>query len=263
MPSYTSQPFRYLKSKVLRGGGAAVTSDTGGGGQWSPSSLGPSLRAWWSADRFDLITLLGSQVTSWKDVVQSYDMVQAISASRPVYSQTSFNGAPGLSFDGTDDELTLASQPFTVPCEVWVICEQAEPAANASTKRVFSFGGTGNNNSIGLVRDVLASTNIGRVQVGTGAGSVQSPISTAADFTGRCLQRAIVTTSNVQHGLNGMLGVAQAVVPSIGATRVRVGASVAGLGYWFGQVRDILITDILSPEQAVSFETWAMPRRML
>src|SRR5262245_31893093 len=78
-------------------------------GPFTPASLGASLLAWWSADRGDLITQSGGVVSSWKDSVAAYDCTAAGSV-QPAYSATGWKGAsPGITFDGVDDCLTLAS----------------------------------------------------------------------------------------------------------------------------------------------------------
>src|SRR5688500_3331977 len=94
---------------IPRGFPIAAPSKGVGVGVSPVTILGASLLAWWTADRADLITLSGSQVTSWKDVVAGYDVVQGVGGSRPLWSATSFNGAPSLTFDAIDDELTLGS----------------------------------------------------------------------------------------------------------------------------------------------------------
>src|SRR3546814_1301288 len=75
--------------------------------RWSPSDLGASLLGWWIADLLDLISRSGVQVTGWRDVVEGYNLAQAISGARPLYSATVFGGAPGVDFDGTHDYLSL------------------------------------------------------------------------------------------------------------------------------------------------------------
>ena len=91
--------------------------------RWSPLQLGALCLAWWSAD-----DLAPGAVASWKDRVLKYDAAQAVSGSRPVASILSFGGLPGVTFDGTDDELTLASCPFPTgasPSEIHALVDQA------------------------------------------------------------------------------------------------------------------------------------------
>ena len=49
---------------------------------WSPFALGSDLFACWDAERSDLITHVGGAVSSWKDIVGGYDVVQAVGAAQ-------------------------------------------------------------------------------------------------------------------------------------------------------------------------------------
>lgn len=228
--------------------------------------LGTSLLAWWTADRTDLITLSGAQVTSWKDVVAGYDVVQGVSAARPLWSATSFNGAPGLTFDSVDDELTLASQPLpsgAAPCEMWGVIQQDGLPADTTTRRWFSYGGTSNNDSRFPSRGVAAGVNRSALSVGTGAAAPGAN-SNGGDFSTRHVHRSVVTGTQIRQSLdNGGFGADVACVPATGATRVRIGAMLNGIGFWHGKIRDVLVTSILTTEQEAALNAWALPRRML
>ena len=63
---------------------------------WSPAALGASLLGWWDAERTDLITLSGSSVTSWADVVAGYAATQGVTASRPRWNAAAFGGVQNI-----------------------------------------------------------------------------------------------------------------------------------------------------------------------
>ncbi len=238
------------------------------GGRWTPLSLGSKVLAWWTADRADLITLSGSQMTSWKDVVGGYDCVQAVAGSRPLWSATSFNGAPAATFDSADDEMTLAGVPVAFPTssapgEIWGILQQDALPADGSTRRLFAYGGTTNNDSRYATRTVAGGVNRGGLTAGTGAATVSAADSTV-NYSSRHVQRSVITGSQIRLSVdNGAMTSDVACVPATGTTRVRIGASTGGIGFWNGKIRDIVVTSILTTNEAAALLAWALPRRML
>lgn len=55
------------------------------------------------------LTESGGAVSQWDDVYGNYSFVQGTGSKQPAYSATSFNGGPGLTFDGSDDQLVDAN----------------------------------------------------------------------------------------------------------------------------------------------------------
>lgn len=247
-------------------GGVGMGSALNTGGGWSPLSLGDDLLAWWTADRADLITLSGSQVTHWLDVVAGYEVVQALGSSRPVYSATGFNGAPGLTFDSVDDYLhfNLTGQ-FPAAgngSELWAVCQQAALAADTSARCVASYGDSNFTADRRLRRSVTGGVNRGQATVGTGAGTL-TPTNTTVDLSSRHLIRAMFGAATTTVEVDGGGGASSAAVPSTTALQFAIGSIPNGLGqYWNGKVRDILVAKPLSTEKAAALAAWALPRRM-
>lgn len=249
--------------------GSIATIGSGSGA--SPVTiLGASLLAWWTADRSDLITLSGSAVTSWKDVVAGYDAVQGVGASRPVYSATSFNGAPSLTSDGVDDELTctdaalLAALPAAaLPSEIWAIADQSALVADTPARNIAAYG-NGVNVGRRLQRDVAGGNQRGQARAGTGASSTVKR-DALVDLSSRHVMRAIFTATAVNVSVDGSVNVQTAAVPATTNSRVRLFASDTAVAsqFWFGGGRDILFTTPLSADQATALLAWALPRRML
>src|SRR5882724_8398712 len=83
-----------------------------GGASYNPLvALGSDLLAWWDADSKYWGAngaIDAASVGSWKDIIAAYDAAQGNSSAKPVFSTTAFNGAPGVTFDGVDDNLSLA-----------------------------------------------------------------------------------------------------------------------------------------------------------
>jgi hypothetical protein len=227
---------------------------------YAPTSLGSLLIAWWTADRTDLITLSSTKVTSWKDAVAGYDLVQATDGARPVYSATSFNGAPGVTFDGTDDYLSLESVPLPTgadPCEIWMLIQQDTLAADTSGKQIFAYGGNAGASRRSLTRSVVTGVNRARSNTGTGGATVDVT-DTAVDFSGRKVLRAVFSATETTLTIDTTTTGPTAAVPATGTTRVRFGSSTndTATGFWNGKMRDIIVTSPLSAAQAAALKTY-------
>ena len=225
----------------------------GNGQGWSPLDLGPSLFAWWDAERADLITQSGGAVSSWKDVVSGYEAVQAIGASKPSYGATSFGGRPGITGDGVDDELTLAPVPAGIPtgsapCELWAVVDQQALPADTTGRQVLTYGQFSATNRL-LVRNVSGGANRSALSVGNGSTGVGTT-NTSVDFSGRHIMRAVISSSAIKLIVDG-IGGAGAGVPVVPATtterlRLFASASPAATGFWQGALNTVLFTDLLS-----------------
>lgn len=247
------------------------SANIGGGGVTPITILDSSLFAWWSTYRADLITLSGSQVTSWRDVVGGYDAVQAVSASRPIYSATSFNGAPGITADAVDDELTLAPLPAAFPIggagsEMWSILSQDVAAATVGVKFIASYGGSGNFRRT-MDRTAPVGANRASNRGGTGAAETTNQEPTA-DFSSRHVLRARFGGASNTLGItldNGAETTTALALAGTTADRLRLFASssIAAANFYGGTLRDHLITGPLTDTQAAALTAWALPRRML
>lgn len=234
------------------------------------AALGAKLLAWWNADRSDLITLSGVQVTSWKDVVGAYDCAQGVSGSRPIFGATSFNGSPGVSFDGTDDELTLGSTPLPTganPCEIWVVASQNEVAVgNGGIRRFFTYGGTSDNDHRSVFRSAVSDVNRAYARTGLGSSNV-SRVQLLVDLTGRHLIRGIFSATTVNVEVDGASSNDPAdAVSATGTTRTRIGANTANTAGHFmnGVMRDVLVTtNDLTGDEAAALEAYLLARRNL
>jgi hypothetical protein len=233
--------------------------------------LGSSLLAWWSADRVDLITLSGSQVTSWRDIIAGYDVVQAVSAARPLYSATSFNGAPGVTADAVDDELTITPVPATFPIggdasEMWSIVSQDLPAATTGIRFLAAYGGATNfRRSSG--RNTVAGVNRGENRGGTGVSETANQELTV-DLSVRHVIRSRFNGATNTIGLtidSGAEATTAVTISGTTADRLRLFANtnVTASAFYGGTLRDHLVTGPLTDPQAAALTAWALSRRML
>lgn len=228
-------------------------------------ALGADLLAWWDAAQG--ITVTGSGVSSWVDRKSGYTLAQATDANRPAYSATGFNGAPGLTFDGTTHRLSMESQPFPSganPCEVWAVVQQDALAADATNRMVMAYGGATGLTARQTFRTVVTGTNRLGCAVGTGAAALTASNSNG-EFSSRHVVRLAFGATSTDLSLDGGTAASLSATPSTGTVRVRVGSSQADTPafFWQGKIRDVIVTNLLSAEKAAFLETFLLSRRAL
>lgn len=77
---------------------------------WTPANINPL--AWYDATDATTITHSGGSVSKWSSKAGTGHMLQGTSAKRPVTGSAMINGLNAIAFDGTDDALKTASNPF-------------------------------------------------------------------------------------------------------------------------------------------------------
>jgi hypothetical protein len=232
---------------------AYIAASSGGG--WSPLALGSSLLAWWDAERSDLITQSGGLVSSWKDIVGAYNVAQGSGSLKPIYSATSFNGRPGITFDGLDDQLNLAGVPAAFPtgsdpCEMWGLVDQTRLGTDANDGAIVAYG-NGVDAGRTAMRRSVSNTNRAVAMVGTGAAHPTS-VNSAVDFSGRHVARAIIGSSTSNQNVDGVAGTDASIVPATSATKLVIGGDALTTpgSPWQGVHNSVLITAPLSAAQA-------------
>lgn len=227
---------------------------------WSPLSLGASLLAWW--DSSVGVALSGAAVTSWTDRKAGLALAQGTGVNRPTFDATSFNGVPGVTFDGVDDSLTLDSAALPSganPHELWAVVQQDELAGNAGVRTIFIFGGTASNTARSIGR---TNNNVLFAYCADGASS--SAASAPGSFAGRQLARARTNGTNTFIQRDGGAEASIAQVPATGSTRMRMGAFHTGTSqFWLGKIRDVIVTGALSADQAAQLQKFLLARRMV
>lgn len=225
-------------------------------GGWRPNMLGDALRGAWDAERTDLITLSGSTVTSWLDTVAGYNAAQGVLASRPIYSATSFNGRPGLTFDGLDDEMTYAGVGLfptgATAGELWALVDQTALVADTTARNILGYGGASFPTARNIRRVVVSGVNRARAVVGDGAAT-SNTTNLLSDFSGRQVIRAKVGASETLVNVSGTEDpTPTAVVPGTGSVRTRIGAATSGTAadFFQGVINYAAITTTLTSEQA-------------
>lgn len=222
---------------------------------WSPLVLGANLFAWWDAERTDLVTQVGGLVSAWTDSVGGFTLAQSSASLKPVYSSSSFNGRPGITTDGIDDYMELASVPGTFPTsatagEIWAIVDALADNTDATSRAIFGYGGTSDSTGRRVygTRDTTrkAVTTIGN---GTTSNTAQNngPL-----FTGRHVVRARIGATAYQVDVDAVTGGSTSQTPGTGTTRTRLGANQATTPGSYGNYvfSAILATAPLTAEQA-------------
>jgi hypothetical protein len=196
-------------------------------GPWTPARLGPSLYDLWDAERPGDLALNGAAVAAWASAGNGYAAAQATPAARPIYGATSFNGRPGVSFDGVDDELTFVGVGVlpigATPGEIWVLADQTAPAADGLSRIGFSYGA----NSVSTQRSVrrVVAAGASRFQASIGDGSTARTVGgSAVEASGRHVVRLSVGPTVSSQEVDGVSEGAVSVVPATGNLRVRIGA---------------------------------------
>lgn len=254
---------RALTGPLSFGLSKAIASPEGGGG-WSPLSLGASLYDMWDAELGATIDLSGAAVTAWRSAKNAYSAAQAVGAARPVYSATSFNGRPGVTLDGSDDELTYAGVGVfpvgTTECEIWTLLDQTALAADSTVRALFSYGGNTAASRRTMQRGVSAGANVAQARIGNGSSSV-TPSGTG-DYSGRHVVRAVSSLTDIRVDVDGVVGSASAVVPSIGSTRTRIGAlnSDTAASFCQGVLSLVAVTAPLTTDEAAQMLTYLKTR---
>jgi hypothetical protein len=230
---------------------------------WYPTEvLGSSLTHWWNAD--DIATHMvdsgGGRITSWTDRVAGL-AVTATGAARPLWEVASFNGLPGITFNGiancfvTTDLSTLPTG--STAGEIWAVVRQDTESTITQSKYMVSYGGTSAETSRNIYRTAASLLNRARCDDGTTSTTV--PPATYP-FNGLSIIRAgwSGTTQSISAlGLTPTTGTISAL--NTGTTRLSIGAlnNSGGSGFWIGAVCHVMITTgTLTDAQADGLYRW-------
>lgn len=216
----------------------------------------------WDAERTDLITI-ATGVSAWAGSKAGLVVAQATGSAQPSYSTNSFGGGACVTFDGTDDflSLTLAGQlpAGSVPCEMWALC------SNLTADDTRLTIGYGNTAAIAGSRHLGITASKARAAADTAANA---PVGTRRVRDGRrFILRGIYASNSVSvnlgHPISGFDGCSVATTLNTVATRLRIGSSTGGAAgsVWLGSIALVAITRPLPPSLARSFWGYLNRRR--
>lgn len=229
--------------------------------------LGDFLIEAWDAERADLITI-ATGVSAWAGIKLGLVLAQGTAANQPVRSASSFGGAAGVAFDGSNDELTLALAgqlpTGAVASELWCVAQSDQLIGVSTAGYIVAQGADANTSWRAIHRFVSGSTNRARAIVGDGAAN-STPIAYGAAFSNRHAVRLQVSPTTTRMSIDGIAGGNGLVVPATGITRIRLGASpgAAAASFFLGQIALVIITHPLPTGLAAQLWSYLLTRRRL
>lgn len=220
----------------------------------------PALAVWLDAEVTSSLGLSSNKAALWTDVKSGLVFEQATDAARPVYSDTAFNGRPGLIFDGTAAQMTYGAAVLSGAAvgEMWAVVDQAALAADTTARMAFSTGSS-TSNKRELARVVASGAN--RARAATYDGSTTPTVQdTTVDFSGLHIIRAVFATTLLTIDIDGVT--TSTVITgnnNSGVSRTRVGANPSGTAgnLWNGVINSALVfNDLLTADVANSVRNY-------
>jgi hypothetical protein len=227
---------------------------------WTPADLGVALLGQIDAEDFASLTITTGLVDAWADTVAAVSFTSTLTA-RPAYSATSFNGRPGVTFDGTNDALSFAGVPYPAaanPCEIWVACSQD---AVATSRTVFGYGNVPNTSRLIGCRLPLGNPPW-TPNLNTGTGAAAPNTDGPPTFSGIHILRAEFGATQSRLSMDGVAGTPTAAVPATVTTKSTIGGrpQAAVVAFFQGVINCILITSPLTNVQAASLRAYLARR---
>lgn len=215
-------------------------------------ALGADALAWWDAGSG--VALAGANVTLWRDRIAGIAPAQATTTSQPLWAAADYNGGPSISSDGVDDTLllngvSLAALPTGAnPIWVWIVAEQtATIAADGGISRTaFSYGGVASGSDRRVRRTIASSQNRVQAYIGTGAGAYANVIPNV-DYSGKSLVLAKFGATQTDISVNNANNTSVSAIPATATSGYIALFATLGAHFWQGKIRDILLTQPLSP----------------
>jgi hypothetical protein len=207
--------------------------------------LGASLAAWWDADN-----LSDGAVASWADKVGSLTVTEA--TNQPVRAASSLNGRAGVTFDGVNDILTVASTTGlptgATPGEIWLVCQSVGAASVGQI--IIRYGQTGRGQSRNPTSEARPIS---------GGENLNAGIAYDATNPGPHIVGGIFLATEMQGRYNGApFATTAASTLNTGTTRLRMGANdgASPASFYSGVIRHVLITTLLTEQQRYGLEGW-------
>lgn len=233
----------------------------------TPLSLGKSLEGMardlgvyemWDATKPDALTLSGGLVSAWASLITGLAPTQGVSSLQPAWSATGFNSkSPGVTFDGTDDELVanaIGGMPINAdPCEIIIL---SSPLANTGSRSLFVYGGTGSLNRRQQMI-INGGTFARETSANIGGATPTTVQNNQANFVGPRVSRLVVGAGGVSLGVDGLVTgpTSYASTPATTNTRTKIGATnSASSSFFAGAVSAILVMPLLNDLQFAALD---------
>lgn len=210
-------------------------------GGWTPASISSATPRGFIdfEDNSKITTATGvSQIT---DTISGSNFVQATAAAQPLLITSATTGRQVASFDGTDDNLAIASIPTNWPTGSTAggFAVVANCPSSASTLTLFAYGGASASSHRGLQR--LADLGF-RALVGDG-GSKTADNSSVLPSSGRHIVTVPISATQFSCDVDGSVGALTASVPATGTSRARIGcgASTSAASFFAGEISAVVV----------------------
>ena len=218
---------------------------------WNPRDLGSKLGRWHRADNF-------ATGRAWIDNQRAYSITPV--AASPTGGATSFNGGPGVSFNGSTQYCTVSSvagnPSGSSAGEVWIV---AAPAGSGVSRHAVSYGG-----ATGATSRIITANASDVWALSDGTTSLASTIAT----TDPAIVRGQWSGTTMAGWVNGSaFATPSAVIASLntGTSAMRIGASRGTAANFFnGVISDVFtIVGTLTTDEAQKLEGWIAHNRGL
>lgn len=227
---------------------------------FTPASLGNDLYEWWDAENATSVPQTPGAVTTWTSLGSGLAPTQATGSKRPIWSATAFNSRPGITFDGSDDGLSIdavGNLPTGAnPCWVWWLGSQDAAAADATTRYATTYGNTSSTSVRALRRASTGVINEPSALVNATARTLTTP-----EFFGKNLLLLKVSGTQIFLDVNGIVDTGQALVPTTLTLRTTIATSANTSGNFFqGVMNSIIVTNVLSAQNEANMYTYLNAR---
>jgi hypothetical protein len=210
----------------------------------APASL--PVVAWWNAS-----DLSDGVVASWAPTIGGPTPVQATEAAKPIRSSTSFNGKPGVTFDGSDDfmrvDATTNLPTSSTPGTIWM----AYIFTSGNNSVLFRYGGTTTG-----VRSIGRGTTAtgGTITDGTSNGTFGMSPAASANIVAGFFDATIYQAYSL--GFGGLAATGATLNTS--TTRTTIGANNAATAAAFVAcvIRHVMVTTAMTTAQRYALEGW-------
>lgn len=129
---------------------------------WTPANLSSeTLSVWLDAADLSTITVSENRVSQWRDKSgNNAHATQTTAANQPAYSQTEFFGLPGITFDGSNDSLSIPTTQIqnTTHGVYWVFVRRGAGTGDAYRPSVGVLAGATDRGALHYVKN---SNNLG------------------------------------------------------------------------------------------------------
>lgn len=210
-------------------------------GGWTPASISSATPRGFIdfEDNSKITTATGiSQIV---DSISASAFVQATADAQPLLITSATTGRQVASFDGTDDNLAIASIPTNWPTGSTAggFAVVANCPSSASTLTLFAYGGSSASSHRGVQR--LADLGF-RALVGDGA-SKTADNGAVLPSSGRHIVTVPISATQFSCNVDGSIGALTSSVPATGTSRARIGcgASTSAASFFAGEISAVVV----------------------